>query len=145
MPRSDFEGPQGVAGSISVKPLDPASPGTTPYIIETKNPFEVLVEWEIHGPTAPFVGGEWQLRLFIDPVDGLASTQGQLGPAALVPLGSPPSPPSPRPYSHTFQFGRNTVTKGVYHMTAVLTYDNGGAQLEMAAFAEIPFIEFYDV
>lgn len=129
-------------GRITVKPLDPAEPGTTPYIIHTADPFEVEVDWSIEGPTASYLGGRWNLRLYISPADGVAQTTGLLQ-QKYVPLSNTASLPLPRKYMHKFNIGANVVKEGVYHMTVVLTYDNGGPQLEMAAFAEIPFIEFY--
>lgn len=142
MPESDFECPSGMTGTISIKPLDPMAPGTTPYIIQTDNPFEILVEWGVDGPSAPYLGGRWHVRLYISPADGVSPKHGLIA-DDFVPVTAAPSLPRPRRYSKKFPIAAGTPA-GVYHMTAVLTYDNGGPQLEMAGFAEIPFIEFYD-
>ncbi|MEV4701887.1 hypothetical protein [Actinoplanes sp. NPDC049316] len=140
---SQFEGPVGgIKGALTLKPRDPAAPGTTPYIIQVDNPFEVEVDWYVAGDSAAYLGGKWHLRLYIAPADGTATKSGLLGKTD-VDVSTVSSLPVPRKYSHTFKIAAGVMTEGVYHMTAVLTYDNGGPPLEMAAFGEIPFIEFY--
>jgi len=83
------------------------------------------------------VGGFWVLGLFIDDIDGVGTTSGPLSAPAVIPV--PPTTSDPMTYTFTFNIPANSVTDGVYQLTAVINHspDGNPANLtEMVGFAE---------
>jgi hypothetical protein len=117
-------------------------PGETTSLLEPDDTFSVEIDWQLAGSLVWVVGGSWHLGLFIDDIDGVGQTSGQLS-AAIIPV--PPTTSDPMPYVFTFNVAANTVTDGVYQLTAVINHspDGNPAHLtEMVGFAESGPVKF---
>ena len=78
-PANDTAAPNSFAGSITVSVID-TSENEVVRILESADPFQVLVEWCICGELIQPVAGCWNVSLYISRIDGIAgATQGQLG------------------------------------------------------------------
>lgn len=153
-PESDLPTPHGLDASITMAVLDATENFEPIRIVETTDAFAVDVEWCICGPIVPGLGGCWEIRLFIDDIDGVGTTQGQLGSTRSVPVDSVPVttvPPesSRRCYKERFNFPAGSVTAGVYNLVAVVTFRTGscaqpGPRLgDTLGYAEIPVLAFF--
>jgi hypothetical protein len=112
---------------------DPADPGTPQTIIERDDDFHVIVNWNLTGPLAPFMAGEFTVKVYVEDI-AATNYQGQIGPTMIVNLNEAP-PVLNRPYHRDFTITHGTIPAGVYRLTTVLTYANLGVPLEMAGFA----------
>jgi hypothetical protein len=128
----------GNVGFLILKTAEPLAPST---IIETDDNWEVDVNWNIQGLVAPALGGDWDVKLFLESMDGLNPTK-QVG-NAKVSLGSVP-PSNNRKYTAKIKIAAGTVGAGLYKLTAAITYSNLGVVLEMAGFHEGPLMQFID-
>jgi hypothetical protein len=152
-PANDTTAPDAFAGSITVSVID-TDENELVRILEPTDPFTVRVEWCICGRLIQPVAGCWDVRLFINRVDGIAGpTHGQLGPTEHRDVDSVPIVPRPhegfqRCYSVPFQFRGNTVVAGIYSLIAVVTLRTGscahpGTQVgDLLGYAEIPVLVF---
>ena len=140
-PESDLAPPHGLDASITMAVLDPDESDEVIRIVETNARFAVLVQWCICGPVAPAICGTWEVRLFIDDIDGVGPTSGQLGSTALVPV----KPPN-LCYSHRFEFTPGTVKAGVYDLVAIVTLKTvSGKRLgDTLGYAQIPVLAFFE-
>jgi hypothetical protein len=121
---------------------EPPAPGEKTSLLEPDDPFSVEIDWQLAGPLVWVVGGFWVLGLFIDDIDGVGQTSGQLG-AATIPV--PPTVSDPMPYSFTFDVPGNSVTDGVYQLTLVINHSPDGNPnnlTEMVGFAESGPVKF---
>lgn len=141
-PGSDLPPPHGLDGSITMAVLDPEENDEAIRIVETSARFSVLVQWCICGPIASAICGTWDVRLFIDDIDGVGPTSGQLGSTALVPVT--PTPPN-LCYSQRFEFSAGTVGAGVYDLVAIVTLKTqSGSRLgDTLGYAQIPVLAFF--
>lgn len=130
-----------LSGSVSFLVLKTAEPLAPTTIIETDDAWEVDINWTITGLVAPALGGDWNVRVFLESMDGLNPT-GQVG-FANVPLASVP-PSTNRKYSANISIAAGTVNAGLYKLTAAITYSNLGVPLDMAGFHEGPLMQFID-
>jgi hypothetical protein len=133
--------PAHLNGTMSVQVLDPSDPGTPTNIIETDDAWKIQVDWQVDGLSAPYLGGTWHVRAYLDDADGVAPSSGLVA-SADKPVG-PFFPPLPRTYSVTMTIPAGNVQAGLYQLVVALTYDNG-AKLSMAAFVESGILQFYD-
>ncbi len=147
-PGSDLPPPHGLDASITMAVLDPEENDELIRVVETSARFSVLVQWCICGPLAAAICGCWEVKIFIDDIDGVGPTSGQLGSTALVPVDPPPPGPL-RCYKHRFEFSAGTVGAGVYGLVAVVTLRTGscdklGPRLgDTLGFAQIPVLAFF--
>jgi hypothetical protein len=119
------------------------APGEVTSLLEPDDPFSVELDWNLAGPLVWTVGGYWVLGLYIDDIDGVGTTSGPLAPQVVVPV--PPTTSDPMSYTYTFNIAANSVTDGVYQLTAVINHssDANPAHLtEMVGFAESGPVKF---
>jgi hypothetical protein len=126
-----------VTANVVVDPVGLA-PST---IIQAEDPFFIHVLWTIDQVVAPFLAGDWQLRVYAESVGG--GFEGQLGPTINVPLNAAPALPLPRTYHGDVSVAGNTLAPGTYKLITLINYSNLGVPLEMAAFQEGPIIQVY--
>ena len=137
-----FEHPFGglLAGTMTAHVHDPAGIQPPSTIIQTDDPWNIVVEWSIDDAIAPFLGGDWHVRVFVESIG--PGFEGQVGPTVDVPLAShPPGPP--RNYSATVNVAAGFLAAGSYKIVALLNYDMLAVPLEMAAFHEGPIVQIY--
>jgi hypothetical protein len=118
-------------------------PGETTSLLEPDDTFSVEIDWQLAGSLVWIVGGFWHLGLFIDDIDGVGTTSGPISSPAPIPV--PPTTSDPMKYVYTFDIPANTVTPGVYQLTAVINHspDGNPAHLtEMVGFAESGPVKF---
>jgi len=131
-----------LTGNITAVVTDPADPGTPQTIIEKDNPWHVIVNWNLTGPMAPFMAGEFIVKTYLEDIAG-TSFSGQIGPTMTVNLNEAPPAPN-RAYHRDFTIGASTIPVGVYRLTTILTYNNMGVPLELAGFVEGPLVQIYN-
>lgn len=160
-PASDFPTPHPLDASITVDVFDPteivAGERERIRVAETDTPFDIDVEWCICGALAASISGCWQLRVYLDDIDGGDPRTVGLLREAVVDVSSvpPTSPTDPddvtrRCYKYTFSLPANSVIAGVYNLVVVITLRSGtckddppGAQLgDWLGFAQIPVLVF---
>lgn len=133
-----------LTGTINAIVTDPNDPGTPQTIIERDDDWHVIVDWQIDGPLAPFMAGEFTVKCYLESV-AESSFEGQIGPTFAVNLNNAPALPTPRKYHADFDMlAASNPPAGVYKLTTVLTYKNLGVPLELAGFVEGPMIQLYD-
>jgi len=154
-PESDLAPPHGLDASITMAVLDPEENDEVTRIVETTARFSVLVQWCICGPVVPALCGCWNVSLFIDDIDGVAPTHGQLGQTRTAQVDSValqgPQPPESfkRCYSMRFDFPPGTVGAGVYNLISTVTLRTGscanpGPRLgDTMGYATIPVLVFF--
>jgi len=143
----EFEHPFGAAMTASgtVTVLDPAAgafPPTT--IIQRDHAWKVQVEWEINGPAAPAVGGEWVVRCYLESIG--PGFEGQIGVPETVPLADAPPLPLPREYEREIDIDAAEIlgiSDGAYRLVTLINYENGGIPGEIAGHQEGPIVQFY--
>ncbi|HEV8649005.1 MAG TPA: hypothetical protein VG276_06260 [Actinomycetes bacterium] len=133
--------PAHLSGKMTVEVFDPEDPNTPVNIIETDDPWYILVKWELDGIVAPYVGGTFHVRAFLDDADGVAASSGQVGATQDVPAG-PFVLPLPRRYQARIDVAAGAVQPGLYQLVTSINYDNG-QKLSLAAFAETGIMQFY--
>jgi hypothetical protein len=120
---------------------DPTENNEKTSLIEPDDPTDVVVDWTLQGLHTPVVGGTWEVTLYIDDIDGVGPTSGQLGPTLTVPVttgpGSPPVPQGPV----TFHVGAGAIGDGVYQLVVTINHHSQlppspGGLTEMVGFAE---------
>ena len=141
----------GVSGSMLIMVVDPLDPATPNNVIETADPWQINVHWEITGPTAGLMGGTWFVNAYLDDRDGEATFSGRLLPAPIeLKVNSQPSSPLPRKYDTVISVPAGKVTPGLYDLTVAILYENTGApgtdkgiKHSVAGFSDGPILEFY--
>jgi hypothetical protein len=133
--------PAALSGSISTKVVDFHDPGTPQTIIETDDDWRIDVQWNLSGPLAPFICGEFYVQAYLEDI---AATQfeGPIGAKQVVDVSSAPATTN-RQYQRHILIKAGAVPTGVYKLTTVLTYSNLGVPLEMAGFDEGPMLQLY--
>jgi len=140
----------GVFGSMSILVVDPFDQSTPNNVIETADPWQINVDWEISGPTAGLMGGTWFVTAYLDDRDGEATFSGRVADTIEVKVNTAPSAPLPRKYSTVISVPANKVTPGLYDLTVAILYENTGApgtdkgiKHSVAGFSDGPILEFY--
>jgi len=101
--------------------LDPTENNESTLLLEPDDPFLVQVDWQLSGAALCSLGGTWQVSLYINPIDGVGPTHGQLGttiPDAVVGCQSS--------YSVTFSIPANSVGDGVYQLVVTINHSPQG-------------------
>jgi hypothetical protein len=145
-----FEAPFGglLTGTAEITVKDPA--GITPpsTIIQTDDAWQVEVKWEIDGAIAPFIGGEWEVSVFVEAIG--PGEEKQVGTTKNVPLSNAAPLPLPRQYTTAVDvpaFDPNAgvgLDKGAYRLVTLVNFKHLGVPLEMAAFVEGPILQVYE-
>jgi hypothetical protein len=110
-------------------------------IIQTEDAWLIRVEWEISGPAAPFLGGDWHVSAYLESIGG-GDFEDQVGDTVDVPL-SDADPAQTRSYSTDIDVLGDTVPAGAYKLVTLINYTHLDMPCEMAAFAEGPILQFY--
>lgn len=133
--------PNILSGTITSRVVDPADPGTPQTIIETDDRWFVDVHWNIKGPLAPFMCGQFTLKAYLEDI-AATNFEGQIGQTEVVDLDEAPVSEN-RSYHRQINVKAGAVPTGVYKLTTILTYSHGGVPLELAGFDEGPMIQLY--
>ena len=140
----------GVSGSMSIMVVDPLDPATPQNVIETADPWQINVHWEIDGPTAHLLGGTWFVTAYLDDRDGEATFSGRVADTLEVKVNSAPSSPLPRKYDAVISVPAFKVSEGLYELTVAILYENTGLpgtdkgiKHSVAGFSDGPTLEFY--
>jgi hypothetical protein len=142
-----FETLPGVTGTATAVVNDPAG-SAPPNIIQTDHAWNVEVEWEIDGPLAPALGGEWEVTVYAESLGG--GEEKQIGDTKTVSLAAAPALPLPRQYATTVNIPTSAADavkglgEGRYRLVTAILYKNLGFPLEMAAFIEGPIVMIYE-
>jgi hypothetical protein len=138
-----FEHPFGglLVANATAQVQDPAGINPPSTIIQTEDPFRVRVNWTLTNIVAPFLGGDWELKVYAESIGG--GFEGQLGATVNVPLSAAPALPLPRAYQADVNVPANALAPGAYRLVTLINYSNLGVPLEMAAFEEGPIIQVY--
>lgn len=138
-----------MAASITVDVRDPTEHAESIRVVATKDPFDIEVAWCVCGPLASTLGGCWYVQAFINDIDGVGRTHGQLG-SAKVDVASAVVDASQRSYNYRFTIPGDTVGTGVYKLVVVITYASGSCERpepllqDMCGYAEVPVLVFYE-
>jgi hypothetical protein len=123
-------------------------------VVETDDPFLIEVNWCICGRFAASIGGCWDLKFYLDDVDGVGASSGRLPLEGRVSVDSVPAVPgkdddfTKRCYTFQGRVPANTVKEGAYSLLAVITLlsgtcDKPGKPLgDYLGFAQIPVLVF---
>jgi hypothetical protein len=134
--------PAVLSGNIVSLVTDPTAPATPQTIIEKDAPWRVAVDWNLSGPLAPFMAGEFTVKTYVEDIAG-TTFDGQIGPTMVVNLNEA-APTNNRQYHRDFIIPAATVPVGVYRLTTILTYANLGVPMELAGFVEGPLVQIYN-
>jgi hypothetical protein len=159
-PGSDAPTSHCLDASISMDVFDPTefvSPGQYERIrvIETDDPFLIEVNWCVCGSFAASISGCWDIKFFLDDVDGVGPSSGPLPPEGKVDVQTVSPVPDPnnddisrRCYTFQGTVPAGTVQPGAYSLLAVITLlsgtcDKPGPPLgDYLGFAQIPVLVF---
>jgi hypothetical protein len=129
-----------LTGTVSVEVED--HEGIAPAaIIQTEDAWLIHVKWEIDGVAAPYLGGDWHVSAYLDPI-GVTDFRDQVGVTVDVSLGEAALARA-RSYSADIEVAGDTVPAGVYKLVTLVNYTHLDVPCEMAAFAEGPILQFY--
>lgn len=125
--------------NMSVSVLDNTAAPTT--VLDSGEPFDVEVSWEVPAPINTIIGGEFRIRVFAESI-GPGQEQ-QIGSTVNV-----PAVPGLLNYAQNITVPGGTLLgedvvpsrSGVYKIVAVLQHLNGGAN-EVSGFAESPLVQ----
>ena len=140
-----FEFPPALTGSgPAVQVLDPGGAPNT--IIQRQDPFVIRTQFSINQPGASLLGGQWQLRAYVESIG--PGQEVQVGTAALnVAAGVPAGGPPRLEYTVNINVPGNTLSaedannSGVYKIVVVVTHQNFGGPTVLAGFSEGPVIQ----
>ncbi len=136
-----------VTGLAVLDPTEKPPAGERSMLLETGDPFNIRLRWELFGPSVWVVGGYWHVQAFIASIDGT-------NPPGCGPLGSSVSIPvaitgDPTKFEYVFTVPGTTITQdGLYQITAVINHTPSGAAAtstsytEMVGFAESGPVKF---
>jgi hypothetical protein len=151
-PGSDTSPPHALDASLTVDVLDPTERRERIRVVATDDPFVVEVDWCICGPLASMLSGCWYVQVFIDDLDGVGPTHGQLG-SGQVDLASGTfvegEGTDQKCFEYTFNFAPGSVQAGVYRLVVVITCASGSCDRpepllrNMCGYAEVPVLVFY--
>jgi hypothetical protein len=123
-------------------------------VVETDDPFLIEVNWCICGSFAASIAGCWDIKFYLNRIDGTGPSPGKLSLEEKRSVDSSPAVPgkdddfTKRCYSVRGTVAANTVAAGAYSLLAVITLlsgtcDKPGKALgDYLGFAEIPVLIF---
>jgi hypothetical protein len=160
-PGSDYPQPHQLDASISLDVFDPTEfvgPGQYERIrvVETDTPFLIEVNWCLCGAFAASICGRWEITFFLDDVDGVGPSSGQLpNSRRAVEVDSVDAIPgtnddvTKRCYNLQVTIPANTVQPGAYSLLAIIKLYSkdrpskpGKVLGDYLGFAEIPVLVF---
>lgn len=119
---TDFGIPGILDGTITgLTVLDPTENEPT-LLLEEDDPYAVQVNWQVTGAGLCSLGGTWQVALYIDDIDGVGTTHGQLGATAFIPVVG-----CQQAYTTTFNQPGNSVSPGLYQFVVAINHSPQGA------------------
>ncbi len=132
---------QGTANVYEV--TTPRNPAT---IIRLDQAWRVEFDWRSEGPDNHVIGGDWQLKIYLERMGGLEFS-------FTPPTGEATEPLRPAlnysQYTEYIEIPANTVNEaGLYKLVASITHtglDASGNPSRVAGFAEGPLLQFYEV
>ena len=104
--------------------LDPTEKDESVLLLEEDDAFAVKVDWQWTGAALCSVGGTWQVALFIDDIDGVGPTSGQLGATQNIPVVG-----CQKNYTARFNIPANTVKPGLYQFVVSINHSPQGLPL----------------
>jgi hypothetical protein len=155
-PGSDSPAPIVLGAGIDVEVVDPTENDERIRVIETDDPFSVLVDWCICGPAASMICGCWIVDVCLNGKCN-APTYGWLEQQRVDVQTAPPD--ATRCYNARFEIPAGTVavdpkTKtSVYELVVVITLNTGDCDRpkptdrrvgDMLLFGEIPVLVFFE-
>jgi len=158
-PGSDSPGSGCLDACINMDVYDPTEfvgPGKFERIrvAETDDPLLIEVNWCICGRFAASICGCWDIKFYLNRIDGTEPSPGKLSLEGKVSVDSEPAEPgkdddfTKRCYTFQGTVTKNTVAEGAYSLLAVITLlsgtcDKPGKALgDYLGFAEIPVLIF---
>ena len=102
--------------------LDPTENNEVTLLLEEDDPYAVKVDWQVTGAGLCSFGGTWQIALYINDIDGVGPTHGQLGPIVNIPVVG-----CQQNYTTTFTQPANSVQPGVYQFVVTINHSPQGA------------------
>jgi hypothetical protein len=140
-----FQAPNPLVLSGSISPSIIIDPGLPPAdIIKVGTPFQVKVDWEIHGTAVPLVAGTFRVQVFFESIGPGPETVDPPAPIN-VPVASVPLLPGPqRQYTINVPVPGALLTPGAYNMVALLTYlDVSNNPGPMAGFSDEKILQVF--
>ena len=120
---TDFGIPGILDGTITgLTVLDPTENNEATLLLEEDDPYAVKVNWQVTGAGLCSLGGTWQVTLYIDDIDGVGTTHGQLGATVNIPVVG-----CQQNYTTTFTQPGNSVSLGVYQFVVTINHSPQGA------------------
>ena len=160
-PGSDFPTtPHPLDASVSMDIFDPtekiaAGQYERIRVVEIDDPFLIEVNWCVCGAFAAGLTGCWQLKFYLDDVDGVGLSSGPLGTTQTKDVASSKPVPDPnnddiskRCYTIQYTVPANTVKPGAYSLIAVITLLSGSCANpgpvvgDYLGYAQIPVLVF---
>jgi hypothetical protein len=102
--------------------LDPTENNEPTLLLEEDDPYAVKVDWQLTGAGLCSLGGTWQVALYINDIDGVGPTHGQLGTTVNIPVVG-----CKKDYTTTFTRAANSVQPGVYQFVVTINHSPQGA------------------
>jgi hypothetical protein len=102
--------------------LDPTENNEPTLLLEEDDPYAVKVDWQVTGAGLCSLGGTWQVALYINDIDGVGPTHGQLGATVNIPVVG-----CKKDYTTTFTRAANSVQPGVYQFVVTINHSPQGA------------------
>jgi len=100
---------------------DPTEANEATLLLEPDDPFNVSVSWTVNGAAVCSLGGTWQVSLYINDIDGVGPTRGQLG--STIPIAVVGCQTN---YDALFVLPANTVADGVYQLVVTINHSPQG-------------------
>jgi hypothetical protein len=102
--------------------VDPTENNEPTLLLEEDDPYAVRVDWQVTGAGLCSFGGTWQVALYINDIDGVGSTHGQLGTIVDIPVVG-----CQQNYTTTFTQPANSVQPGLYQFVVTINHSPQGA------------------
>ena len=102
--------------------LDPTENNEPTLLLEEDDPYAVKVDWQVTGAGVCSLGGTWQVALYIDDIDGVGPTNGQVGTTVYIPVIG-----CQQNYTTTISRPANSVQAGLYQFVVAINHSPQGA------------------
>ena len=102
--------------------LDPTENNEPTLLLEEDDPYAVKVDWQVTGAGVCSLGGTWQVALYIDDIDGVGPTSGQVGTTVYIPVIG-----CQQNYTTTISRPANSVQAGLYQFVVSINHSPQGA------------------
>ena len=107
-------------------------------IIDTKDAWTISVSWNTSGFLAPAIGGNWEVRAFLESMGN--EFEGQVGPVATIAAAGSLSKNASIPVAPANTLG---INPGAYKLVVTLTHVNPNPT-GIAAYEEGTIVQFVD-